>query len=70
MHEDAPPFSGSAFTAEPVDGVPEFLIGDGPGYDGAIRLSEGAEIWRIAANGDEQLVAVFHGGVWTQLTNK
>jgi hypothetical protein len=70
VHEDAPPFSGSAFTAEPVDGVPEFLIGDGPGYDGAIRLSEGAEIWRIAANGDEQLVAVFHGGVWTQLTNK
>jgi hypothetical protein len=68
VHEASAPFSGSGFTADPTDGVPEFLIGGGPGYGGSIPLTEGAEIWHIEANGNEQLVAVYHGDRWIRMS--
>ena len=60
---DAPAsYTGNGFTASEHHLVPEYRYGQ------AVRAEPGAEIWRVNADGSEQLAGVLNDdGVWVRV---
>jgi hypothetical protein len=50
---EQPPFTGNGFTASPEYVIPEYKV------NGSLELSDGAEMYRITADGKEALEAVY-----------
>ncbi|NMR19817.1 hypothetical protein HIR71_06205 [Cellulomonas fimi] len=51
-------FRGNGFGGSKADFAPEFR------FESIFRMPEGAELWRIGPEGDQQLAAVFHAREW------
>lgn len=57
------PFTGNGFTSSRVPGervIPE-------SYANGVTMKPGAEMWRIGADGKQELVGVLHGREWVRI---